>query len=83
MYLNTVTVLDWDNTLWWDVLLQTKPLTVEDVECHAQIVKELKERDEHDKIQGRETTKRSLKSGEPNDPVDVDLSAKRLVLLDH
>ena len=55
----------------------------EHVESHVQIVKELKERDEHDKIQGRETTKRSLKSGEPNDPVDVDLSAKRLVLLDH
>ena len=43
----------------------------EHVDLHAQIVKELKERGEHDKIQGRESTKRSLQSGEPNDPVDV------------
>ena len=32
----------------------------EHVECHAQIVKELKERVEYDKIQDRETVKRSL-----------------------
>ncbi len=38
-----------------------KPLP-EHVERHAQIVKELKERGEHDKIQGRETAKRSLQS---------------------
>ena len=32
----------------------------EHIQRHAQIVKELKQRDEHDKIQGRETVKRSL-----------------------
>jgi hypothetical protein len=32
----------------------------EHVEHHAQIVKELKERDYHDKIQGRESVKRSF-----------------------
>ena len=35
----------------------------EHIERHAQVVKELKERDEHDKIQTREVVKRSLKSG--------------------
>ena len=30
------------------------------VECHAQIVKDLKQRDEDDKIQDRETSERSL-----------------------
>ena len=55
----------------------------EHVQCHAQIVKDLKQRDDHDKIQDRETVKRSLQSGEPNDEVDVELLAKRLVLLAH
>ena len=59
-----------------------KPFT-EHVECLEQIVKELKERDEHDKIRGREEAKRSLQSGEPNDPVDVDLFNKRIILLGH
>ena len=49
----------------------------EHVERHAQIVKELKERGEHDKIQGRESAKRSLQSGEPNDPVDVERFDKK------
>ena len=53
-----------------------KPLP-EHVECHAQIVKELKERGENDKIQGREAAKRSLQSGEPNDPVDVERFDKK------
>ena len=47
------------------------------VERHAQIVKEMKERGEHDKIQGREWVKRSLQSGEPNDPVDVERFDKK------
>ena len=51
------------------------------VECHAQIVKELKQRDEHDKIQGRETDKRSLQSGEPKDTVDVELLSKKARLV--
>ena len=37
------------------------------VELHTQIVKDLKERDDYDKIQGRESVKRSLQSGEPNE----------------
>ena len=41
----------------------------EHVERLAQIVKELKERDEHDKIQDRVEVQRSLQSGERNDPV--------------
>ena len=37
----------------------------------------MKERDEHDKIQDRESVKRSFQSGEPNDPVDVDRFDKK------
>ena len=39
----------------------------EHVERLVQIVKDLKERDDYDKIQGRESVKRSLQSGEPNE----------------
>ena len=53
----------------------------EHIQRHAQIVKELKQRDEHDKIQGRETVKRSLQSGEPNDEVDVELFSKKARLV--
>ena len=53
----------------------------EHVEHLAQIVKDLKERDDHDKIQGRESPKRSLQSGEPNDPVDVELFSKKVRLV--
>jgi hypothetical protein len=53
----------------------------EHIQRHAQIVKELKQRDEHDKIQDRETVKRSLQSGEPNDPVDVELFSKKARLV--
>jgi hypothetical protein len=53
----------------------------EHIQLHAQIVKELKQRDEHDKIQGRETAKRSLQSGEPNDAVDVELFSKNARLV--
>ncbi len=34
-------------------------------------------RDDHDKIQDREVAKRSLQSGEPNDPVDVERVDKK------
>ncbi len=54
----------------------------EHVERHAQIVKELKERGEHDKIQDRESVKRSLQSGELNDPVDVERFDKKSRLVD-
>ncbi len=57
-----------------------KPLP-DHVESHAQIVKELKERDELDKIQDREAVKRSLQSGEPNDPVDVERFDKKSCLV--
>ena len=40
-----------------------------------------KQRDDHDKIQGRETSKRSLQSGEPNDTVDVELFSKKARLV--
>ena len=56
----------------------------EHIQRHAQIVKELNQRDEHDKIQGREMvkiSKRSLQSGEPNDVVDVELFIKKARLV--
>ena len=54
---------------------------VENVERLAQIAKEMKERYDHVKIQDRETAKRSLQSGEPNDPVDVQLFSKKASLV--
>jgi hypothetical protein len=36
----------------------------EHIDHHAQVVKELKERDEHDKLQVRKVAKRSLESGQ-------------------
>jgi hypothetical protein len=53
----------------------------EHIQCHAQIVKEMKQRDEHDKIQGSETVQRSLQSREPNDAVDVELFSKNARLV--
>ena len=50
---------------------QCKP-SPEHVERYSQIVKELKERDTHVKKQDKEVGKRSLESGQPDDPVDVD-----------
>ena len=55
----------------FEVVHRCKPYP-EYVECYAQVVKELKERDSHDKIQDREVTKRSLKSEKSDDPEDVD-----------
>ena len=54
---------------------QYKP-SPEDVEHYPQIVKEVKERDSHVKKKGKEVTKRSLESGQPDDPVDVDRFVK-------
>ena len=48
---------------------QCKPHS-EHIDRHAQVVKELKERDEHEKIQAREVAKRLLESGQSDDPVD-------------
>ena len=44
----------------------------EHIDCHTQVVKKLKERDEHDKIQVREVVKRSLESGQADDDTDVE-----------
>ena len=41
----------------------------------------MKQRDENDKIQDRETVKRSLQSGEPNDTVDVEMFRKKTRLV--
>ena len=49
----------------------------ENIERHAQVVKEMKERHEHDKIQDREVVKRSLESGQPDDVIDVEKFGKR------
>ena len=49
----------------------------EHIERHTQVVKELKERDEHDKIQAREVVKRSLESGQADDDIDVEKFDKR------
>ena len=46
---------------------QFKP-SPEHVERYSQIVKELKERDTHVKKQDKEVVKRSLGSGQPDDP---------------
>ena len=47
------------------------------VECCVQVVKDLKERDTHDKNEDREVVKRSLEIGKSDDPVDVDKFGKR------
>ena len=49
----------------------------EHIERHAQVVKKLKERDEHDKIQDREVVKRLLESGQSEDDIDVEKFGKR------
>jgi hypothetical protein len=50
-------------------------------ECHAQVVKEVKRRDEDEKIQVRELDQRSLESGQSDDPIDVGKFGKRLTRL--
>ncbi len=42
------------------------------IDRHTQVVKEVKERDEHDNIQAREVATRSLESGQPDDDIDVE-----------
>ena len=70
------------SSLWVEVLLQTKSLSAAPGggrwrKKPCEVVQDMKERDEHDKIQGRESVKRSLQSGEPNDPVDVERFDKK------
>ncbi len=45
-------------------------------ECHTQVVKEVKRRDDHDKIQDREVVQRSLESGQADDVIDVEKFGK-------
>jgi hypothetical protein len=47
------------------------------IERHAEVVKEVIRRDEHEKIQAREMTQRSLESGQSDDAIDVEKFGKR------
>jgi hypothetical protein len=55
---------------------QFKP-SAEHIERHAQVVKEVKRRDEHEKIQAREKDQRSWESGQTDDVIDVEKFGKR------
>ncbi len=46
------------------------------IERHAAVVKEVKRRDEHEKIQAREMAQRSLESGQTDDAIDVEKFGK-------
>ncbi len=50
---------------------------MEHIETHAQVVKEVKRRDDHEKIQAREMDQRSLESGQADDAIDVEKFGKR------
>jgi hypothetical protein len=52
---------------------------VEHIDLHAEVVKEMKRRDDHEKIQDREMAQRSLESGQVDDAIDVEKFGKRLV----
>ncbi len=51
---------------------------MEHIERHAQVVKKVKRRDEHEKIQVREMDQRSLESGQVDDVIDVEKFGKGL-----
>jgi hypothetical protein len=51
--------------------------SLEHIERHSQVVKEVKRRDEHEKIQTREMTQRSLERGQDDDTIDVEKFGKR------
>ncbi len=51
--------------------------SAEHIERHTQVVKEVKRKDEHDKIQAREMAQRSLESGQTDDAIDVEKFGKR------
>jgi hypothetical protein len=53
-----------------------KPST-EHIERHAEVVKEMKRRDDHEKIQARERAQRSLESGHTDDTIDLEKFGKR------
>ena len=50
---------------------------MEHIERHAEVVKKMKRRDEHEKIQAREMAQRSLESGQADDAIDVEKLGKR------
>ncbi len=47
------------------------------IEDHDQVVKEVKRRDDHEKIQAREMAQRSLESGQTDYAIDVEKFGKR------
>jgi hypothetical protein len=49
----------------------------EHIERHAEVVNEMKRRDEDEKIQAREMAHRSLESGQTDDDIDVEKFGKR------
>jgi hypothetical protein len=55
---------------------QCKP-SAEHIERLTQVVKEVKRRDEHEKIQAREMDQRSLENGQVDDVIDVEKFGKR------
>ena len=52
----------------------------EHIECHVQVVKEVNQRNEHDKIQVREVVKRSLESVQSDDVIDVEKFVEKTFL---
>jgi hypothetical protein len=56
---------------------------VEHIECHTQVVKEVKRRDEHEKIQAREMAQRPLESGQTDDAIDVEKSGLPMSFFDN
>ena len=58
-----------------------QPCVTVQVISRARWAEGLKQRDDHAKIQDRETVKRSLQSGEPNDAVDEELFRKKARLV--
>ncbi len=47
------------------------------IKDHDEVVKEMKRRDDHEKIQPRERAQRSLESGQDDDVIDVEKFGKR------
>ncbi len=60
--------------------------SMEHIELHAEVVKEVKRRDDHDKIQAREMDQRSLESGQPDESSTYKSLGKglgRLMMISH
>jgi hypothetical protein len=52
--------------------------SAEHIESHAQVVKEVKRRDEYEEIEVLEIVQRSLESGQTDDTIDVEMFGKDL-----